>query len=397
MRNYIVALLVVFISTKANASVLGIFEDTHLPVPTMKQSGVSRFSVYGEELYLSTTNGIYKYVPDNVNSWELFALEGTHVLDFVMCGNQIIAIANPQYPDMSAHKSARLIKCNIRESTYKDITTEAMQYSYYDRTLTYLCRMAQHPDNPETLIVATHGGIMQSEDFGESWTLLFDWCFGYNMNQFLGWHPNMPNVMFYTSEGGIFNATILRSENNGKDWDIIEPQPYDGDNSAHHIAFDSNDTSHLLLSGEGVIWESYDCGRSWIQIFKDDNGLGYAYSIMYHGDANIYCIGCRSNGQNIVIYNSIDNGKTWSRIAESDIFDNHEYWLAEGIIYNNKIFLNTAGGVFTYDLSGQSFIVNNIYEDSLKNPNYYDIYGRRIATPSYNQIYIIDGKKYITK
>ena len=142
-----------------------------------------------------------------------------------------------------------------------------MGYYSSDQFLTYVMRLAQHQSKPEKLMVATYPGIWISEDFGSTWNFKFDLLYSYNEHQFLGWHPTKDNVLFYTSESEALAAQILRSENGGNDWGIINPDP-NGDNSCHNLAFDPDNDDHILYSGEGCIFESNDCGKTWHCVYR---------------------------------------------------------------------------------------------------------------------------------
>ena len=405
MRNLILLISGLILSFPLAAKPLGeLFENTNLPVPTTKNQGVSRFEVYNNELFVSTTDGIYKYMVDT-KMWEPWAMKGVWVLDFVLNGDKIIAIGNPDYVDLGASfQSARLIRGKIGSSEIEDITLSSMEYTLDEMTMTYLMNIAQKPSEPSTVICSSHGGIVRTDNFGETWYNICDFYYEYNPNQFLGWHPYLSDIIFYSSEDMILSPTMLRSENDGRDWDFTDMY-IDRDNSAHHIAFDSGDYNHMLLSGEGVIWESKDCGKSWEIVYNEydpgNEDLNYAYSIMFDtfNQNYAYCVGClNGNEQKIVIFKSVDKGKSWYKITESGSFLNHDYWVSEAILFNNKIFINTYGGIFTYDLTSESGIeyLNN-FETSEEKPLYYNLRGDKLSNIPSNTIYIEKCGKNVKK
>ena len=380
MKHYLTSVLLTLLgSLYAYPAVLGIFEDAAFPAPTTQGNGIARFNEIDGELYAPSANGIYKYTPTGATKWALFAMEGLNVLDFKVRGDEVIAIVAPKELNngINDHHLARLYKAHVGSDGFQDITTDEMQYDYRDFKLTYLMRLAQNPNDSNEIMVATHAGVMRSKDFGGTWELLYDWCFSYNANQFLGWHPYMPGVMFYSSEGDFMNALILRSGNDGEEWEIVEPAPYTGDNSAHHIAFDPTHHDHLLLSGEGRIWESDDAGETFSQIYENNEELGYAYTIMFNpkNAAEAYCVGCNSLQQSIAIFKSSDNGRNWDILAKSGLFSNHHYWVSESFIFDNKIFIYTRNGILTYDLNGGSGIDNVAAEENQTSVRYYNLQG----------------------
>lgn len=394
--------LLYFATIGANASVLGIFEDTNFPAGISgERDGVHRMEIINGELYASTEKGIYKY-SESENSWSIWALADVNVMDFKVNGDEVVAIIVPQdQKGFRAVQLARLIRFNHNQSEWEDIMDADMGYFYHDQFLTYIMRIAQHPSKPQTLMVAAYPGIWISEDFGSTWDLKFDWLYGYNENQFLGWHPANDNVLFYTSESAIFAAQILRSESGGDNWDIINPDQK-GDNSCHHLAFDPDNADHILYSGEGCIFESNDCGKTWQCVYrqenlKDETEIGYAYNVMFDPENTnvVYCIGACQNNQDIHIFKSADKGKTWGRVARSDIFDNHEYWPYESVLLNGKLYLYTRKGVLTYDIDNKSGIGSIKTDSGDETGTLYDLSGRKVSNPQPGVIYIQSGKKIL--
>ena len=76
----------------ANASILGILEDTNFPVGISgERDGVHRMEVINGELYAATEKGIYKY-SESENSWSIWALPDVNVMDFKVNGDDVVAI-----------------------------------------------------------------------------------------------------------------------------------------------------------------------------------------------------------------------------------------------------------------------------------------------------------------
>lgn len=406
MRNLLLMLMFSCVCAFADASVLGIFEDTNFPAGIVgERDGVHRLEIIDNELYAATEKGIFKY-SESSNTWSLWALENVNVMDFKANGDEIVAIIAPQDTKGSrAVELARIIRFNRNESEWEDITSAGMGYNFYDQIITYVMRLAQHPSEPHKLMVVAYPGIWISEDFGTSWQSKTDCIYTYNEHQFLGWHPANNSVLFYTNENDAFATEIQRSGNGGQDWDIINPDA-NGDNSCHCLAFDPENPNHILYSGEGCIFESDDCGISWHCVYRQDyhnqeSPIGYAYNIMYDRSNNnilyaviLYAVGCSSDGY-IHIFTSSDNGKTWRRIVKSDKFYDKEYWIFESVILNGKLYIYTRKGVLTYSLDNNSGIRNIMTGNNNGAEMLYDLWGRRVIAPQTGTIYMRGGKKII--
>lgn len=404
MKKSFMIMLIACICKCASASVLGIFEDTNFPsVVTGNDYSVKRLEVIDNELYAATEKGIYKY-DELTNTWSCWELDDVNVIDFKANGNDIVAVIAPQeHQGYRAVDVATMIRFNRDLSEWEDIMDVGMGYIYSGKLLSYVMRLAQHPSKPQILMVAAYPGIWISEDFGASWSLKFELLFAYNMNQFLGWHPLLSDVLFYTSESDMFASQILRSGDKGNNWDIIDPDP-SGDNSCHNLAFDPKDSEHILYSGEGCIFESTDCGKTWQCVYREDfrdpdTIIGYAYNIMFNPqkENEIYVVGCDSGNQYIHIFKSADNGKNWERLAKSDLFSDGEYWINESILLNNKIYVYTEKGVLAYKIDNTSEVEDIMINSNNVTEDIYDLSGRKINNPYPGYIYVKTGKKYIAQ
>ena len=398
-KIYISLLLIWFLVQNASASVLGIFEETNFPSEiAWEDVTVARLEIIDNELYACTTNGIYKY-DQTFNKWECWALEEYKVLDFKLYDNKIIASVVPEYSEIFMLKAlAKLIRYDLKQNKIEEIMHPEMGYDYKDGIhLNYLMRLAQNPFNPEMLAVAVYPGIWISKDFGTSWDFKFDWLFTYNDHQYLGWHPLQENIMFYTSENDYLNACILRTDDYGKNWETLYPDNT-GDNSVHDLAFDPEDASHILYSGEGCIFESNDYGSTWECVYRDKSyeGIGYAYNIMFDNtNPNIlYCVG--QGHYEILIFRSTDRGKTWNKIAKSESFNYpKEYWTHESVLMDSKLFIYTNMGIIYYDLSKTNDVRAVEGTKRSESDPIFNLQGQKIDKPIPGLIYIKDGKKFI--
>lgn len=389
----------------ADAGVLGILEDSGFPseLSIQNKDGVRRLEIIDDNLYASTGNGIYQYSAAE-NTWRCWAMEGINVLDFKVNGDDIIAITVPEdQGGLRGVEIARIVRHNRYDCHTEDIMDAEMGYEYGGVRLTYVMRMAQHPEKPGTIMVSAYPGIWISEDFGTTWNLKTNTSFGYNENQFMGWHPTETEVMFYTSENNYFAAQILRSGDGGASWDSIYPDS-SGDNSCHHLAFDPKDSHHILYSGEGVIFESWDYGITWDCVYADGDlndgtAIGYAYNVMFDPDDadKVYAVGCDARSHTINIFKSPDSGKSWHRIAQSDSFEDQEYWVHESTIMDGKIYVYTRGGIYTYDTGSTSGASHIEAYDTYTPQPVFDLNGRKANKMIPGTVYIHQGKKFTVR
>ena len=165
----------------SQGAVLGIFESTNFPAGiTGSGDGVYRLEIIDNELYAATEKGIYRYSEAD-NSWNSWGLKDINVLDFKVCGDEIVAIIVP--PDQKGHEAvavAELVRLKRNQNDWENIMDEEMGYLFYDQFLSYIMRIAQHPGDPCVLMVVAYPGIWISEDFGTSWDFKFDYLYAYN-------------------------------------------------------------------------------------------------------------------------------------------------------------------------------------------------------------------------
>ncbi len=355
-------------------------------------TGVPRLHVTGDFLYAAGENGIFRHSKEDGAEWQPFAMAGWNVVDFCVCGVDIVAIIVPEEykgHDIDMRPVCRLVKGTTGDDGFRDITPDGMTYQYQGDDRTYLSRLAQHPDVASTISVMGHGGIYISDDFGDSWRNVSYFSATYNAHSFLGWHPYNPQVMFMTSESAIYEAVIYRSDDGGATWDVIVPEN-NGDSSCHQLAFDPTDHDRILAAGECCIWESLDCGRSWHYIYSNDDEFDYAYNVLFDpSDSNRwYVMEAHSYYPHRGIYSSSDNGLTWSKVKRFEYADELDAVYYDAILFNNRIYFHGREDVSYYDL-GQSAGTVNVPEGySPEDAEYYNLQGVRLDRRPASGMYI---------
>lgn len=363
-------------------------------------TGNPRFRIIGDMLYAPGLDGIMRRANGSDADWEPFALQGNSVVNFAISGDDIMAIVIPEREwdlitlgmDMSV--DARLVKCRLDGSELKDITTPEMEDPYASYPQTYLVAMAQHPTDSNTILLGGYNGNYITHDFGETWEQC-QICPLHNSHSFIGWHPEKPNLMFIASELMIMSAYVARSTDEGMTWDFFNPDT-SGDSCCHQIAFDPNNPDHLLVGGEGKIYESFDCGENWTTVYDDNNGhsIGYVYNVMYDPDDStgqtVYVAGCSALNAFRGILKSNDNGATWNQVMKVDTEDGKTLFF-DSILFDGKIWFYDKFDIVSFDVSGSASIES--VEDISYGKVFYDLNGRKMNRKPHSGIYIKDGKK----
>ena len=350
-------------------------------------TGCPSLQVIYDMLYAPGPDGIKRHGKGDSASWELFAMQGMNVIDFRISEEDIIAVIIPeeysQSSDMDLRTVARLVKGKVSGSSFVDITPAEMEHTYKGQILTSLSAMAQHSKDKNRVMVMGQGGVFQSQDFGETWERISEYCATYNPHSFLGWHPQNPDVLFLTSESAIFVGIVYRSTDGGKTWESFEPDPY-SESSCHYIAFDPDDANHLLISGEYKIYESFDCGETWMIVFEDHNNdniiLGYAYNIIYDpkdtSNSTVYAVGHANGGTARNVVRSTDKGKTWQQCMTYD-FDEEFNFIYDAALFDGNIWIYDYKDIVYWDIDGTSGMEPAVF-DNIQPTIYYDLTGKRL-------------------
>lgn len=125
------------------------------------------------------------------------------------------------------------------------------------------------PNVVYALIEHANGGTFRSNDKGETWTKMSD---------------TNPRPMYYSKVHidpnndqriWVLGAPLYFSEDGGRNYTTSRGQRIHSDH--HAMWINPNDSSHLILGGDGGIHQSYDQGRSWD--FMNNMALGQFYEL----------------------------------------------------------------------------------------------------------------------
>lgn len=379
------------------AYVLEAFENTNFP-DSVGENGYMHYHLRasGNNLYATSKNGIYKY-SETSNSWACFAMEDMHVYDFIMDGDKILALVIPE--NASNLNGSSLVKHDCGTGQ-----TESLLEGK-----TGCLGIAQLPSNAKKMMAAFKDGIRISEDFGATWTVKDCWC-SFGINNFFGFNPLLPNVIYFTTANAADEVMIYRSMDSGDSWEVLRPDAQ-GDNCIYDISVDPNDADHLFFSGNSIIMETCDGGKTWRLVVNHDTGInrdgassdypiGAVRDIMYdpYDSSTLFAVESSSFYQHMGILKSTDNGATWTVAAETEtaIGSTDRFLLHEGVLFRGIMYMYTTKGIYAQQVSTAGIESVRVDGDS-DSDAVYDLMGRRADNPAPGQVYISQGKKFIMK
>jgi hypothetical protein len=188
-------------------------------------------------------------------------------------------------------------------------------------------------------------GLYRSADGGVTFTSVHAGLPDYTNSQqgnFVAIDPSQPNILYFPinfSSGGL--AQLWRSTDSGASWQQM-PQPF-GTNGIASIVVDPSNSSHLLLSTNSGVLNSYDGGNTWTQ--ASTGNANAAFEVVYDSQT----LFAATNGG---IFRSIDDGATWTslgfpggdQIYSLAIDPQDPNIVFAGSANNNDVFISLDGG-----------------------------------------------------
>lgn len=205
----------------------------------------------------------------------------------------------------------------------------------------YVSGIAEHPTDPNVLLVATRGGLYKSTDGGFHWRDLrpgvkpkpperdmfgFSWPFG-----FVAFCEKNPSRVWAVAGGHVegpgreVNANVWRSDDGGEMWRMVvaEGDPLRSEKKAFSFTPHTQRLDELLLTTEHGVYISEDAGEHWV---RQTTGLptvtkmriGCAARCAAKPDV-VYLTMRQQEGPSVwdgvpyesALYKSTDGGRTW--------------------------------------------------------------------------------------
>lgn len=164
-----------------------------------------KMKIVRDTLYVATASGFHFKDLEQEKAFSPYAFQGIPVLDFVQTGQRMLVIS----PRISGKTDSLLLFSEDRGKSFRDLTSNL---ATEDKPETAR-GMAQNPQNPETVLLATDRGLYVSRNFGESWTRISDSNVIYPVVEF---HPLDTNTVFLAglsaeSRKGIIETLDLKT------------------------------------------------------------------------------------------------------------------------------------------------------------------------------------------
>lgn len=345
--------------------------------------------VEGNTLFVCTKGGLLsKDISDNSSEWQLVGFEGIPLQDYARRGNEIIALRYNK-------GGGFLLLSQDDGQTFEDITPSILSGEKHD----VLPGLAQHPADSSTLIVSSiYWGIFRTMDFGHTWDNITEYFYGNAIASYIGFHNTLPSIIYNCGEGGFFEGHIYISYNNGQTWyDHGESLGYNGDNCVHRPSFHPINSDRWFAGGNGCSYSTDDNGSTWrVNKFNNDtlSNTCWLFSLF---DGNypdtIYMVGY--NKERITLVYSLDGGNNWTipqaGTISGKVNDFRQYGDNLLVYTETDVFMISKTDLFEQTTS----VVRNNTINTTRNPELYDLYGRKQTTKHSKGIFILKGQKIL--
>ncbi len=171
--------------------------------------------------------------------------------------------------------------------------------------------LEKQSENPQT-IVAYVGRIVQSEDGGNTWKIIYN--DGYS--EFLNIGEDHPDHIWTGGQNTIFGPALAKSEDGGETWTKLNRNIYTGsDGRVMDVILHPSDPDRVLVA-MGLVRRTNDGGQNWedtpvqeVFVFTFTHSIRHV-GVVYAGGIN--------EDEKVVFAQSPDFGNTWQIVAFED-------------------------------------------------------------------------------
>ena len=198
------------------------------------------------------------------------------------------------------------------------------------------------PSN-HNIVYAAGGGILKSEDGGETWNSIIDSIYiDYETSvQSFAMNPKNPKVL-YAGTGGFYGGTIYKSFDGGLHWNETGNDSLS--DGVISITIDPLDTNNVYggTAGRCILWQSTDAGDNWFR--TEMVGETFIHDIFIDPDQP-FIIYVASRG----IFKSEEDESNWENISEGLPTFNDVIKIQK---HNSRLFIIATyaddGGIYEY-------------------------------------------------
>ena len=299
----------------------------------LQDAHVSEMVEMDGHVYAATSEGVFRAGwDDGLGEWTHLGPEDFHVNSMArLPDGELMAGLRPMGDDVPA---------SLYRSTGDRSAFEPYQQNYGgDYEPRSVIDLTADPFRPDTLYARGAMHVARTTDAGESWNVIYgNWDSAGYQADVMEVHPLDPDTLWAGGETAIFQPYLLRSEDLGESWDMIEIDT-GGDNASYSLAFHPSDPERMLLGMEGRIKRSDDHGDSWTRVF--DNDLYHYIHVMESpGDEpgeTVYASGTENGAQGggLFYLRTTDFGDSWTKVrADADL---------DGLSINDLLIRETGG------------------------------------------------------
>jgi len=208
---------------------------------------------------------------------------------------------------------------------------------------TMLYTAAVHPNNPNIVWIVDQLGIQESVNGGGSWRRVS--TLPVNDLAISPDAPERPCAVGYSIEGSFLLCRVTMSQNHEYHWaQSLIP----GIQNVGRLTISPTQGNWMMLSGRAgdaldySVFASQDSGRSWQEVFRGPkNYLLLNLTVSGGQPAKVLAVFFQYHPDNLIVYQSLDTGKSWQNITNQLAEAGGEMWT--GWTYKTPVVFDDTG------------------------------------------------------